>query len=64
MRRRDFVAGFGITAAWRLALRAQPSQKLSRIGVLNPEISIASSGPSPKRRREVRLVPVPDVGAV
>jgi len=36
MRRRDFIAGLGSTAAWPFAARAQQGDRVRRIGVLMP----------------------------
>jgi putative tryptophan/tyrosine transport system substrate-binding protein len=36
MRRRDFIAGLGGAAAMPLAARAQPAERVRRIGVLLP----------------------------
>src|SRR5689334_22014322 len=45
MRRREFIALLGSTAAWSVAARAQPADRLRRIGVL---IGLAADDPQGK----------------
>jgi hypothetical protein len=35
MRRREFIAGLGSAMAWRLTTRAQQSERVKRVGILN-----------------------------
>jgi putative tryptophan/tyrosine transport system substrate-binding protein len=44
MRRREFIVGFGSAAVWPLVARAQPSQRLRRVGVLMNVVQGDSSG--------------------
>jgi len=43
MRLRDFIAGLASAAAWPLVARAQPSERIRRIGVLSRHCDVYAS---------------------
>jgi hypothetical protein len=51
MKRRDFIAGLGSTAAWPFVARAQQAERMRRIGVLSNLPADAKPSASPSRRR-------------
>jgi putative tryptophan/tyrosine transport system substrate-binding protein len=54
MKRRDFITLLGGAAAWPLAVQAEQSRRLRRIGILNPES--ASLAPLAAFLDELRLL--------
>ena len=54
MKRREVIALLGVVVAWPFAAQAQQSQKLRRIGVLNPESALLA--PLPAFLDELRLL--------
>src|SRR6266700_2732726 len=54
MKRREVIALLGGVVAWPFAAQAQQSQKLRRIGVLNPESALLA--PLPAFLDELRLL--------
>jgi hypothetical protein len=57
MKRREFIAGLGGAAAWPLAVRAQESGRVRRIGVLIPE-----NNPGAKARIPAFTQTLEDIG--
>jgi putative ABC transport system substrate-binding protein len=47
MRRREFIAGLGVVAAWPLTTRAQQDNRVRRVGVL---MAFEENDPAPKAR--------------
>ena len=49
MRRREVIAGLGVTAVWPLAAHGQPARKVARIGILgSSETTSNMTGPQPR----------------
>jgi putative ABC transport system substrate-binding protein len=59
MRRREFLGGLGGAAAWPLAARAQPAERMRRIGVLN---SLPADDPEAQARHAAFLQGLQEFG--
>ena len=59
MRRREFIAGLGGSAAWPLALRAHPAERVRRIGVL---MGLVENDPEVKLRQSAFTQALADLG--
>ena len=59
MRRRDFIAGLASTTALPLAARAQPAERVRRIGVLS---GYSENDPLPKLRLSAFTQALADLG--
>jgi putative tryptophan/tyrosine transport system substrate-binding protein len=59
VKRREFIAGLGSTAAWPFVARAQQGQRVRRIGVL---VSLASDDPESQTRLTVFVQALQELG--